>query len=245
MEAAVAIHRSRLEREAADRLRESERRRIAMALHDSALQSLYAVGIQLDRARRRGLEHLTDTMTADVAVAAIQKSMAAIRGVLDALEERAHPGPGAALSEPARTTARLYGVELRWQGLEAIADLTQDRARELGLCLSEAVANAARHGGASEVFVHCRREDDGTVTLTIRDNGRGAPADGIREGHGLTHVRQRLAHIGGELRIAAGKEGVALECRLRPQAPATGDRGADGADSVASYDAPPVSSDAR
>ncbi|TQF74162.1 HAMP domain-containing histidine kinase [Rhodococcus spelaei] len=43
------------------------------------------------------------------------------------------------------------------------------------LAVDNAVANAVRHGGATEVALAVQRLDDGTVRLTVDDNGRGIP----------------------------------------------------------------------
>ncbi|MCL6595134.1 MAG: GAF domain-containing protein [Firmicutes bacterium] len=211
LEAAVAIHRGRLERSAAERAREAERRRIAMELHDSALQSLYAVGIQLDRARRRGLHQLSDAMSLDLAMDAIERAMTTIRGLLDA--DAGRP-PALDLHATVRATARMYGVQLRWRGGAVALGLTPACAVELGACLSEAVANAARHGKATQVWVAWRRTNGGEVGVRVTDNGTGPPRQGLCEGHGIRHVRQRIESLGGSFAIEAGARG-GLVWRLR------------------------------
>ncbi|MGW0172994.1 sensor histidine kinase [Rhodococcus sp. NPDC003322] len=44
------------------------------------------------------------------------------------------------------------------------------------LAVDNATANAVRHGGATEVVLAVHRRWDGTVRLTVDDNGRGIPA---------------------------------------------------------------------
>jgi two-component system sensor histidine kinase UhpB len=49
--------------------------------------------------------------------------------------------------------------------------------------------------------------------LTVRDDGRGAAA-GLREGHGLTGMRERLELVGGTLQIDAGPPGFSVTASL-------------------------------
>lgn len=222
MEAAVAIRRARLEAEASRTVRQAERRTIAMELHDGALQALYGVGIQLDQARRQGVTALAETMPIDVVVDAIKQAMGAIRDVLDSAgEERAANEPGRDLPASVAAAARLYGVRLAWSGLDALAALPADHARPLALCLCEAVANAARHGGAGQVWIAAKRGVGGNLLVRVHDDGGGPPADGLVEGHGLRHVRSRLASLGGDLTLSAqGPRGLVWRCRL-PAPPAS------------------------
>ena len=213
MEAAVAIRRSRLDRESAMRVRAAERRMIAMQLHDSALQSLYAVGLQLDRARRHGLTMLSDSMSLPEALSAVETSMSAIRGVLDVLERDSLRSQEGAI-RPAEATARLYGVELSWFGTEHFARLTAGQADILGNCLKEAVANAARHGQAHSVQIRIVSGSTG-LDVTVTDDGQGPPAEGLVTGYGLTNVQRRLETIGGELNLQPRSEGgVIFSCHL-------------------------------
>jgi signal transduction histidine kinase len=232
LEAAVAIHRGRLERTTAERAREAERRRIAMELHDSALQSLYAVGIQLDRARRRGLDKLTDGEGFDLAMDAIEHAMSAIRRLLDAGQDRAQAPD---IHATALATARVYGVRLRWRGGQVALRLLPACAAELAACLSEAVANAARHGSATQVWVTWRRLRSGQVGLRVRDDGTGPPPQGVREGHGLRHVRQRVEALGGSFAVqASAGGGLAWRMRLPRSVWAAGD------ETAAALGAPPA-----
>ena len=84
----------------------------------------------------------------------------------------------------------------------------------------EALTNAARHAGATQLKVTLSR--NGTVSLTVADNGRGFDVNGIHT-HGGDHVglqlmRERAAMMGGVLDIAstpgAGTPGAGTTVRL-------------------------------
>jgi signal transduction histidine kinase len=73
--------------------------------------------------------------------------------------------------------------------------------RQLLLAVSEAVTNAVKHSGGSQIALRLRIEPAG-FALEVADNGRGLPADGVPThaggGHGLPGLRARLAALGGE-----------------------------------------------
>jgi signal transduction histidine kinase len=164
--------------------------------------------MQLDQARRQGASELGHGMPLDTLVDAIRHAMAAIRGVLDALDADVdRPEARLTIPQAVRITARLYGVRVHWRGLRSLEDIESDRADQLAVCLSEAVTNACRHGGATQVWIDLARTGAGHLLARVRDDGHGVPGGALVEGHGLRHVRQRLEAMGGFLALSTGREG--------------------------------------
>jgi signal transduction histidine kinase len=64
--------------------------------------------------------------------------------------------------------------------------------------VSEAVANATKHSGASRLVI-TGAVDDGQLDIRVSDDGRGG-AHGER-GSGLTGLRDRVARAGGALTV--------------------------------------------
>lgn len=62
----------------------------------------------------------------------------------------------------------------------------------------EAINNAARHAGACHIAVRIEPRGDGGLVLTVRDDGRGMPAEPQRTS-GLSHMRTRARLISAEL----------------------------------------------
>jgi len=84
---------------------------------------------------------------------------------------------------------------------EAAFDLA--RRRNLFLATKEALNNAAKHAGATEVLLKLQVEKD-AVKVTIEDNGRGFdPAVPNRARNGLTNMTQRMAEVGGQCSIVS------------------------------------------
>ena len=82
----------------------------------------------------------------------------------------------------------------------------------------EAVANAAKHGRATEVTMSLGNIE-GRVELTVEDNGMGLPPDftGGSGGMGLRVMQYRAGLIGGTLHIGAGTGGgVVITCAIEP-----------------------------
>jgi len=91
--------------------------------------------------------------------------------------------------------------------------------------LQEALTNVVKHAGASRVTV-ALVEDDGTVELSVTDDGAGFETDAASEGFGLIGMHERIALLGGELdfdsRPGAGTTVVArIPVKRRPPEHAT------------------------
>ena len=83
----------------------------------------------------------------------------------------------------------------------------------LFLAVKEALNNAVRHGGATEVVFRVRVVEDG-LRILITDNGKGFDTFERSNGNGLMNLRHRLEHLRGkcELESAPGAgTTVALE----------------------------------
>lgn len=68
-------------------------------------------------------------------------------------------------------------------------------------CLQEALTNAKRHGGASEILVDYLFTDY-EIVLSIENNG--SPIDALQPGFGLTAMKERIGELHGNLDITSG-----------------------------------------
>jgi two-component system sensor histidine kinase UhpB len=95
-------------------------------------------------------------------------------------------------------------------------DLPDPYATAVFRVLQESLTNIAKHAGASQVEATLER-GEGTVILTVRDNGRGfQPADPRKEGsYGLVGLRERAFLLGGDIRIESEPgRGTYVEMRM-------------------------------
>jgi signal transduction histidine kinase len=71
------------------------------------------------------------------------------------------------------------------------------------MAVKEALQNAVKHSQASTVRLSIR-EADGTLLISIADDGRGFPDEPVRiDSSGLKNMRQRLTEIGGRCEMGA------------------------------------------
>lgn len=186
--------RAQLEEVRASRARiveaaDAERRRIERNLHDGAQQRLVALALRLDLARGQsaGSGALIDTVTRELAQA-IGEVRELARGVHPTiLTERGLAAAVDALAERAPIPVRMDVTE---------QPLPPDVAAAAYYLIAEALTNAARHAGASEVRVRAVVED-GALQVSVTDDGRGG-ADASR-GSGLQGLADRIAAVGGSL----------------------------------------------
>lgn len=180
----------------AARLELSEARRaLARELHDGLAQDLAFIAMAAPRLD--GPAELSDR----VATAA-RRALGESRGVVDALADSRRAAPS--LCGAVQELAERHGVEV----VTEIPDegLGPRDAHELSRIAAEAVANAARHGGAGTVWVSLA-ERAGRRVLRVRDDGRGLAAVPAQGGFGLRSMTERARLLGGEFALRAHPAG--------------------------------------
>jgi signal transduction histidine kinase len=94
--------------------------------------------------------------------------------------------------------------------------LSTEVRHNLFMAVKEALNNALKHAGASEVRIGLS-VTDGQMTITITDNGRGFLIDrAFSKGNGLENMKQRLAQIGGRL-VLETTPGTGTRIRLEAE----------------------------
>jgi len=183
-----------------------ERERIGMDLHDGIIQSLYAIGLNLQNTRM----HLSeDLQVADGRLAqSIQALDEAIRNIrsyiLDLRPRQLHNenllhGMRSLACEFRANT--LLEVELQGNEDELIG-LPQANGMALFHIFQEALSNIAKHASSSKVTVRVWLNND-RVMLRVNDDGVGFdPAKvELHIGHGLANMQLRANQVGGGVEI--------------------------------------------
>ena len=80
--------------------------------------------------------------------------------------------------------------------------------------IEEALHNIVKHSGASKVELTII-EKDGSLSITIIDNGKGFGKMGNKKGIGLRNMRSRAKKIGAVLTIQKREKGVAVLIKLK------------------------------
>ncbi len=187
-----------------------ERKRLSKILHDHFQQLLVGARFQLGSIKRcketAQIQAVVDTIE-DTLDQAIQTSRSL------ALE----------LSPPALREGGLCGG-LQWLALhmqqtnEFTLHLELDDKAEpddnnmsilLFECARELILNAMKHANVSEVQVRLKKNADRCIALIVQDKGTGFNPDILTDRitedatFGLFSIQERLAHIGGEIKIAS------------------------------------------
>lgn len=74
--------------------------------------------------------------------------------------------------------------------------LSMEHRKDFYLLFKEAVNNAAKYSGASDVWVNVHIRDN-RLHLEVRDNGRGFDTLSVKPGNGLPNMRRRVERMGG------------------------------------------------
>jgi signal transduction histidine kinase len=96
--------------------------------------------------------------------------------------------------------------------------LSTDVRHNVFLAVKEALNNALKHSGATEVVIAISARDN-EFEITVRDNGQGLATDDSvapkakRTGRGLANMRERLKSIGGQFTVAT-RPGEGTEIKL-------------------------------
>jgi signal transduction histidine kinase len=173
-----------------------ERRRIERDLHDSAQQRLVALRIHLELAgdssdsaeHREVLERLGTE---------VDEAIDELREVAHGLhpEVLAQAGVGAALEAVAMRSATPVTVTGALPRQSDAVELT------VYFCCLEGLQNAAKHAGPGAGVTIRLAQDHGRVRFSVEDDGIGFDPATTTKGAGLTNLADRVAAVGGELRI--------------------------------------------
>jgi signal transduction histidine kinase len=214
--AAPALHGARTHADLQDsraRLvttREEERRRLRRELHDSLGPALSGLSLSAAAlARRTGLPEATE-LHLD-----IQDVVHQTREIAYELRPPVLDDHGLVAAILNRTAAD-DGLEVRVTApdslvLPAAVDLAALRI------VTEAVANARKHAGGSQVLVDLAVRDD-RLELCVADDGCGLPAD-VRPGIGMHSITERVAELGGTARYDRSAPGCRLAVTLPLEVP--------------------------
>lgn len=186
-----------------------ERTRIARDLHDSIKQQVFALSMQLGAALSffeqkpaTARQHLTE---ADNLAYEVRQELTSLIQEFRPLVSREKDFPQV-LREYTTTWSRQNNIAVDLDIAEDCTHLPLQLTNALVCIVREALSNVARHSQASQLTLSLT-EEHGLIKLTIGDNGRGfdvAQAKGT--GVGLQSMQERLAELGGTMRIqsAAG-----------------------------------------
>jgi signal transduction histidine kinase len=173
----------------------AERRRVARDLHDGIAQDLAFIAAH----GPRFVEELGDDHPV---VVAARRALEVSRSTISELSDPGGATAHESLEALAHELGDRFGISVAVNA-QMTRDLTPLERENVIRIAREAIANAARHGGARSVIVSLRQHETG-IALRVVDDGCGiAGADLLPapEGFGLRSMRERAAALGGQLNI--------------------------------------------
>jgi signal transduction histidine kinase len=188
------------------------RRRLERNIHDGAQQDLVALAIKLrlaggvvneDPAQAK---ELLDELQADT-TGALENLRDLARGIYPPL--LADLGLVAALDAQARKFPVPVAVEA-----DGIGRFGQDTEAAVYFCCLEALQNIAKYARASQARIRLQAQD-GTLSLTVSDDGAGYDTRRAPLGSGQRNMADRLAALDGRLEVrSAPGQGTVVTARL-------------------------------
>jgi len=173
-----------------------ERERIARDLHDTVLQRLFGLGLELQAVAIHATNGLGERV--EEAVDEIDLIIREIRTAVFTLGAAGRSGSlGQELSTVVSQAKRVLGFtpRLRLDGPVETATTAEIQV-ELLASLREAITNVGRHAKATETEIEVQVDD--RVSMRVIDNGVGVPESfDVASGNGLRNMAERARLLGG------------------------------------------------
>jgi two-component system, NarL family, nitrate/nitrite sensor histidine kinase NarX len=214
----MALENARLKRENLRIALMNERQMMAAEIHDSLAQTLAYLKMRvalLQDALIDGETVRAGKYSGDVAQA-LDMAYGQLRELLTQFRNRMDPlGLAHALREMSAGFQDRTGIALEFDNRVSDLRLTVDQEAQVFFIIQEALANVARHSGATKSKLSLEGAGDYYVA-TVEDNGRGGQGffaianrtsgfeehPRLRNHFGLTIMRERASKIGGRIEVA-------------------------------------------
>ncbi|KRA84427.1 hypothetical protein ASD76_10755 [Altererythrobacter sp. Root672] len=201
------LERFDLVSQVSDIARSEERETLARDLHDGVLQDLTAITLKLRNAYVPLPEQKPVLREIELLVAEQQRR---IRYFVEGQRDRRSSQAFDASSELRVLVQRLanqWGIDVEIEEIDLPSKLPRPVLENIEQLVSEATANAVRHGAARQVLVRLSGDSD-KLSLVIRDDGKGM-ADGKLD-KGSSSLRSRLDKFGGSMSIGRAFPGLEI-----------------------------------
>lgn len=183
-----------------------ERNRISREIHDNVGHALSAIRIQLGAieviAKKDGEKA---SLMASNLSKFTEKSLNDVRMVVRDMKPREfYEYEGIiAISEMIKNFEKMTGVCVKLAVSKKVWKMNSDEVMTIYRITQEFLSNSLRHGKATEVKIFMNFLED-CLRVQYKNNGEGASE--VKEGTGLSGIRERLSVFGGSMKYYTGKE---------------------------------------
>jgi signal transduction histidine kinase len=186
------------------------RERLGRDLHDHIIQSIYAVGLNLEDSRQNLIDPAKTEERLKTALAEINEVIRELRNVILGLETSTIQPQEfrTALKSLALTLGHANSTRVRLNiDQDALDKLSPAQATELVHIAREAISNSIRHGQAETTTLSLHRYQD-WVRFAVEDDGKGFDGEQREtKGFGLRNMAKRAEGLGAKFTISA-QEGL-------------------------------------
>jgi len=187
------------------RVQEAERKRISRELHDGTGQGLMVLRLYLGMLGA-GSHDTESQLKVQEALGLLDRTIEDLRRIIRRLSPRTLEELGvlAAIRNEALEISRNTGMKARLDLPRTASELDDEAELAVYRCAQEALHNIAKHSRAQNFTVRLRTAS-GTIRLSVEDDGVGfSPRRTPRGVFGLWGMRERIAALGGSVRIRSG-----------------------------------------
>lgn len=203
------------------RSREEERKKIARELHDSTVQKIFAISLNLmalktllSKSEKKVQDMLAETMSLG------RESMQELRTISYLLRP---PLPAEHDFLPALDSyidgfCKRSGIRVNLVLPSHAGRMPANVENTLFRVVQETLSNIHRHSQSASATVVLRKNEQ-TVVLEVTDKGKGMPARGEEKpfqttGGGLAGIEERVHELGGSLKIKPGNPGTIVTATI-------------------------------
>ncbi|MGB3849631.1 MAG: ATP-binding protein [Tunicatimonas sp.] len=193
---------------------EKERKRLATDLHDGLGGRLSGISLKLSKLNQDRRNGSADPQIEEI-MENLNGSLVELRGIARNLtpETLSRYGLKAALEDycssldrpDTRVILQCYGPD---------DDLQESTRLTIYRIIQELINNAVKHAQASEILVQYMRAE-GTIHITVEDDGVGFEPSDQSAGMGLTNIKNRVAYLNGTMELhTSSAEGTTVTIHL-------------------------------
>ena len=189
------------------RVQEEERKHISRELHDETGQGLMVTRLYLGMLEA-SLRSRTSQVKIQEALSVVDRTIEGLRRMIARLSPLVLQELGlvAALRKEAKDLSKSTGVKTRVEVPDDLGRFGPEAETAIYRVVQEALHNVAKHAQAKNVAVQVGREQN-NIKLLVEDDGIGFVQKGLSRGRsfGLAGMKERIAALGGTVRVRTGK----------------------------------------
>ncbi|RZS72422.1 histidine kinase/DNA gyrase B/HSP90-like ATPase [Pseudobacter ginsenosidimutans] len=204
------------------KLQEDKRSRLAKDLHDGLGGLLSGVKLQLGAMKGNLILSAENAIAFDRALNKLDESIGEMRRVAHNMMPEALIKLGLRQAVQDYCDGLLHNqsflINFEMHGLEERMDSSVEIV--LYRIVQELLNNAVKHSNASSILVQMMGQNDGQITITVEDNGKGFDLDKIdpMRSAGIRNIESRVNYLNGAMNIksSSGKgTSVYIECKAK------------------------------